>query len=193
MLGQETKRIYLNIAEGKVVKRTDRGTEKFDFVSGDLERIYSREREFRGERVPYWYLDLRDTETGDLYTLGINASSGVWRGIIFCLGSPDFNPLLPVKISPYMSGEYSRVSVYSGDKRLDWVSGIPPVEEVEVGGRRIKSVDKREEFISGLVQRINESLGQTPPPTSQTPPPPSRRPRRSPGSSLSLSALMGDQ
>ena len=33
MLGQETKRIYLNIAEGKVVKRTDRGTEKFDFVS----------------------------------------------------------------------------------------------------------------------------------------------------------------
>ena len=186
MLGQEAKRIYLNIAEGKVVKRTDRGTEKFDFVSGDLERIYSREREFRGEKVPYWYLDIRDTQTGDLYTLGINASSGVWRGIIFCLGSPDFNPLLPIKLSPYVSGDYSRVSVYSGDKRLEWVSGIPPVEDIEVDGRRVRSVAKREEFISDLVRRINESLTDTP---SQAPP----RPRRNPGSSLSLSALMGDK
>lgn len=186
MLGQEQKRIYLNIAEGKVVKRTDRGTEKFDFVSGDLERIYSREREFRGERVPYWYLDLRDTQTGDLYTLGINASSGVWRGIIFCLGSEDFNPLLPLKLSPYVSGDYSRVSVYSGDKRLEWVSGIPPVEEVEVDGRRVRSVAKREEFISGIVRRINERLTDTPPQTAT-------RPRRRPGSGLSLSALMGDE
>ena len=193
MLGQEQKRVYLNIAEGKVVRRTDRGTEKFDFVSGDLERIYSKEREFRGEKVPYWYLDLRDTQTGDLYTLGINATSGVWRGIIFCLGSEEFNPLLPLKISPYVSGDYSRVSVYSGDKRLEWVSGIPPVEEVEVDGRRVRSVAKREELISGLVERINESLGQTPPPTAQTPPPPSRRPRRGGGYGLSLSGLMGDQ
>lgn len=184
MLGQEQKRIYLNIAEGKVVKRTDRGTEKYDFVSGDLERIYSREREFRGERVPYWYLDLRDPKTGDLYTLGINASSGVWRCIIFSLGSPDFNPLLPLKVSPYVKGDYSRVSVYSGDKRLDWVSGIPPVEEIEIAeGRIVRSVEKREDFIVSLVDRINERLTDT-----QTAP---RGPQRRPGSSLSLSALMG--
>ena len=185
MLGQEAKRIYLNIAEGKVVKRTDRGTEKFDFVSGDLERIYSKEREFRGEKVPYWYLDLRDSKTGDLYTLGINASSGVWRGIIFCLGSEDFNPLLPLKLSPYVSGEYSRVSVYSGDKRLEWVSGIPPVEEVSVEGRKIRSVAKREEFISGLVNTINARLGN---PQGK----PQGRPPRRGGSKLSLSSLMED-
>ena len=178
MLGQETKRIYLNIAEGKIVKRTDRGTEKYDFVEGELERIYSREREFRGEKVPYWYLDLRDGKSGDLYTLGINASSGVWRGIIFCLGSEEFNPLLPLKIAPYIGGEYSRVSVYSGDKRLDWVSGIPQVEEIEVGGQKIKSVQRREEFISGLVRRVNERVGQPP----QTPP-------RRKGGKLSISAL----
>lgn len=182
MLGQEAKRIYLNIAEGKIVKRTERGTEKYDYVSGDLERIYPREREFRGERVPYWYIDIRDTKTGDLYTLGINASSGVWRGIIFCLGSPELNPLLPVKISPYMSGDYSRVSVYSGETKLDWVSGIPPVEEVEVDGRRIKSVQRREEFISGLVESLNERLGQL----SQ------RRPQRTTGRKLSLSSLVGE-
>lgn len=190
MLGQNEKRIYLNVADGKIVKRTDRGTEKFDFVSGDLEKIYTREREFRGEKVPYWYLDLRDSKSGDLYTLGINASSGVWRGIIFCLGSEEFNPLLPVKIAPYMSGEYSRVSVYSGEDRLDWVSGIPPVEEVEVGGRRVRSVEKREEFISGIVKRVNERLGQTSTPTSKET---AKRPPRKGGSRLSLSSLMEDQ
>jgi hypothetical protein len=160
MLGQREKKIFLNIAEGKIVRRTDRGqVERYDFVEGSLERIYTKEREFRGEKVPYWYLDLRDETSGDLYTLGINANSGVWRCIIFCLGSPDFNPLLPLRLSPYMSGNYCRVSVYSGEAKLDWVEGIPQVEEIEVEGRRVKSVKKREEFISRIVDRVNRCVG----------------------------------
>ena len=39
MLGQKEKRIYLNIAKGKVIRRTDRGEQSFDYVEGDLERI----------------------------------------------------------------------------------------------------------------------------------------------------------
>lgn len=160
MLGQREKKTYLNIADGKVVRRTEGGkVERYDYVEGLLERIYTKEREFRGEKVPYWYLDLRDTDTGDLYTLGVGASSGVWRAIIFCLGSPDFNPLLPLRIAPYMGGEYCKVAVYSGETKLDWVSDIPPVEEVVVEGRRIKSVQKREVFISRIVERVNRSIG----------------------------------
>ena len=68
---------------------------------------------------------------------------------------------LPIRISPYKKGEYDRVSVYSGGERLDWVSDLPPVEEIEVGGQRIKSVQKREEYISGIVQRINTTLGNS--------------------------------
>ena len=49
MLGQTDKKIYLNITEGKVVRRTERGVLKYDYVEGELERIYPREREFRGE------------------------------------------------------------------------------------------------------------------------------------------------
>ena len=159
MLGQREKKTYLNISGGKIVRRTDRGkVETFDFVEGELERIYQRDREFRGEKVPYWYLDLRDPQTGETYSLGITASSGVWRSIILSLGSCS-NFLLPIRISPYKRGNYDRVSVYSGGERLDWVSDLPPVEEVEVEGQKIKSVQKREVFISELVQKINNSLG----------------------------------
>ena len=51
MLGQKDKRIYLNIAEGKIVKRTDQRVEVYDYLEGDLERIYPKEREFRGENI----------------------------------------------------------------------------------------------------------------------------------------------
>lgn len=158
MLGQREKKSYLNISGGRIVQRTEGGkTLYFDFVEGDLERIYKRDREFRGEKVPYWYLDLRDPKTGEVYSLGINASSGVWRSLIFALGScTEF--LSPIRISPYHKGDYDRVSVYSGGERLDWVEGIPPVEEINLGGRKIKSVERREEFISGIVDRINQAL-----------------------------------
>ena len=160
MLGQREKKTFLNIAEGKVLRRTESGkVERYDYVEGTLERIYTKEREFRGEKVPYWYLDLRDTQTGEVYSLGVGASSGVWRSIIFNLGSPRFNPLLPLRISPYMGGDYCKVSVYSGEERLDWVEGIPPVEDILVEGRRIKSVKKREDFISRIVEEVNRKVG----------------------------------
>lgn len=183
MLGKREKKSYLNISGGKIVQRTESGkTLYFDYVEGDLERIYKKDREFRGERVPYWYLDIRDPKTRELYSLGINASSGVWRSLILSLGSCT-NFLLPIRISPYHRGEYDRVSVYSGEERLDWVSDLPPVEEIEVGGQKVKSVQKREEFFSGIVERINKSLGTPSPSTTQ----------RGGGSKLSISSLMGDK
>lgn len=159
MLGRIQRRHYLNISGGKIVQRTESGrTFSFDFVEGILEGISQKDREFRGEKVPYWYIDLRDPQTGELYSLGVRASSGVWRSLILSLGScKDF--LLPIRISPYKRGEFDRVSVHQGGERLDWVSDLPPVEEVEVSpGKRVKSVEKREVFISGIVQRINQTL-----------------------------------
>ncbi len=68
------------------------------------------------------------------------------------------NFLLPIRISPYHKGEFDRVSVYSGGERLDWVEGLPPVEEINLGGKVIKSVEKREEFFSQLVNKINGAI-----------------------------------
>lgn len=191
MLGQTQSRIFLNIAEGKIVKRVDQRVEVYDYLEGDLERIYPKEREFRGEKVPYWYLDMRDPQSGDLYSLGIRATSGVWRSLILSLGSID-NFLLPIKINPYRKGDYDRVSVYSEGKRVDWVSDLPPVEEIEVQGQRVKSTAKRDQYISKLVDQVNTRLGvQTTRPETPVQTSTQRRSRRS-GRSLSLSALMED-
>ena len=62
MLGKTEKRVYLNISGGKVIKRTDRGSESFDYVEGELERIYRRDREFKGEKVPGDKLIFRSLE-----------------------------------------------------------------------------------------------------------------------------------
>jgi hypothetical protein len=158
MLGQTEKKIFLNIAEGKVTRRVGNGrVEKYDFVEGTLERIYKREREFRGEKVLYWYLDIKDTKGGDTYSLGIHSTSGVWRSIILSLGSVE-SFLFPIKICPYRKGEYDKVVVYSGDTRLDWVSELPPVEVIEVQGEKVKSSVKREKFISDLVDKVNRKI-----------------------------------
>ena len=155
MLGKTEQKIYLNITEGKIVRRTDRGVLKYDYVQGNLERIYPKEREFRGEKVPYWYIDLKDSKSGDIYSLGLRESSGVWRSLILSLGSAK-HFLLPVRIVPYRKGEYDKVLIYLGEERLDWVSELPPIDVVEVQGQQIKSTAKRDKFILDLVEEVNK-------------------------------------
>lgn len=159
MLGQRERVRYLHITGGKIVSRLETGQNlSFDYVEGLLEDIYLKEREFRGERIPYWHLNLRDPETGELYILGVNAGSGVWRALILALGSCR-NFLVPLKIVPWMRGDYNRVTVYSEGDKLPWVDGLPEIEEVKVGGRTIKDTSKREAFYSDIVDRIRTSLG----------------------------------
>lgn len=178
MLGTAPKRIYLNITDGKIVRRTETGVQRYDYLEGHLEKIYQREREFRGEKVPYWYLDMMDASTGDLYTLGLSATSGVWRSIIFALGTP-FDPTKPIRINPYKRGEYDRVSVYSGGERLDWISDLPPVAGDKGTIERTLSIQKREDFISSLVEQINRRIESSKTPQET---PKRGRSRRVPGS-----------
>lgn len=160
MLGQRERVRYLHIAGGKIVCRTETGQNFiFDYVEGVLEDIYLKEREFRGERIPYWHLNLRDSETGELYILGVSAVSGVWRALILSLGSCS-NFLAPLRIVPWMRGNYNRVTVYSEGEKLPWIDGLPEVEEVTVGARTIKDTSKREIFYSDIVDRIQTYLGK---------------------------------
>jgi len=188
MLGNAETRIFLNVTEGKIAKRTDGGRiMTFDYVEGEIERIFAKDREFRGEKVPYYYVDLRDPKSGELYSLGLRSASGVWRSLILSLGSIT-NFLLPVKINPYRKGDYDRVAVYQGDQRIDWISDLPPVEEIEVQGQKVKSTAKRDEYISNLVKSVNDKLGvekESRPGTGKTSP-------RQRAGRLSVSDLLGD-
>lgn len=160
MLGtKENKRgkiVFLNVKDGKIIRRDGLVVEEFDFVEGTLEKIHTKEREFNGERVLYWYVPLRD-DNGDLYLLGLPYSSGVFKGIVLSLANDDrLTPLSTIRIETYLKDGRTKVSVYDQGEKLNWItSELPPVRETQVGGRIVKDDSERMSFIAGLVKKIN--------------------------------------
>ncbi len=161
MLGtKENKRgkiVFLNVKDGKLIRRDGLVIEEFDFVEGTLEKIYTKEREFNGERVLYWYVPLRD-DNGDLYLLGLPYSSGVFKSIVLSLANDDeLTALSTIRIETYLKDGRTKVSVYDQGRKLNWItSELPPVRETQVGGRIIKDDSERMSFIAGLVRKINK-------------------------------------
>lgn len=168
MLGEritaDRKKTYLNIKEGAIVRRTPEGTEeRYSYVEGRLEAISQKERTFRGEVVVYWYIDLRDEDSGELYSLGFSYASNTFKSIILQLASKEGLECLKngsiVRIEPYTKNGYDKVQVWGEGVKLDWVSKqLPPIEETTIGGRRIKDDSKRMAYISSLAEQVKSSL-----------------------------------
>lgn len=162
MLGQQieqthARKIYLNIKEGAVVRRTDAGEERYAFVEGAVVSLYQKERTFRGEKVMYWYIDLRDDHSGELYALGFPYSSNTFKSIVLSLASA--TDLQQVKIKPYTANGYDKVVCYASGAKLDWVTKqLPPVEQTTIGGRSVKDDSKRMAYIRSLVERIGKLI-----------------------------------
>ena len=167
MLGErintERRKTYLNIKEGAIVRRTPEGEEeRFTYVDGRLEALFQKERTFRGERVPYFYIDLRD-DGGELYSIGFSYASNVFKSIILQLASSEglegVKNGSTLRIEPYTRNGFDKVQVWSDGVRLDWVSKqLPPIEETTIGGRRVKDDSKRMEFIISLYEKVRASL-----------------------------------
>ena len=170
MLGErintDRRKTYLNIKDGAVVKRTPDGEEeKFTYVDGRLEAISQKERTFRGEVVVYWYLDLRDTESGELYSLGFPYGSNTFKSIILQLASEDGLESVKngstIRIEPYNRNGFDKVQVWGDGVKLDWVvKQLPPIEGITIGGRNVKDDSKRMALITSLTDRIANSLPQ---------------------------------
>ncbi len=163
MLGakQEPMRnkIYLNVKNGQIVRRTPQGEEGYSFVEGKLENITQRERSFRGETVLYWYVDLRDTTSGDLYSLGFPYGNNVLKSIILQLATAtDFGT---IRIEPYSKNGYDKVQVYSSGSKLDWVvRELPPLEQATIGGRVVKDDSKRMALITRYANEVLAKIGK---------------------------------
>lgn len=157
-LGSKQNKTFLNIREGKIVKRHTNGSEElYTYVEGYLAGITKREREFKGEKVDYWYLDLQEPSGGEIYSLSVHYSSGVAKSIINALASAEELGL--VRIEVYQSGDYTKAVVYNNSLRLSWkFSELPPLEEIQVGGKTVKDDSKRMEFIEGMAQGIRERI-----------------------------------
>ena len=153
------KKYYLSISEGKIVHNEQGKKEYYGFVEGSLERIYKLERTFNGEKVLFWYMDMRG-EKGELYSLALPYKSGAFKSIVLALASEPTIGLSTVKIEPYEKGGFTKVVTSCNGKRLDWVTKeLPEVNTVYVGGQAVKDDSKRMEYISSLVAQINEIIG----------------------------------
>ena len=157
-IGKVKSKTYLNIKEGRIIARNKDGKEEaYDYVEGYLMAIYTRDREFKGETVKYWYIDIED-KAGNAYSLALHYGSGVAKSIFNSLASLD-NTLEEIKIQPYQSGEFTKVIVYSGGKKLNWkYPELPEVKEVKVGEKVVKDDSERMLFFENIVKEINKVI-----------------------------------
>ena len=152
----QNRRIYLSFYNGKV-ERSENGTkEYFSFVEGYLHSIYSKIRNYGGEDVLKWFIELKD-ESGDLYTISFPYSSGTFKSIILSLASETkLTDKTILRIEPYKKDNFTNVTVWADGIKLDWISkDLPPVTTVKLGEKEIRDDTKRMEYIRLLTETIN--------------------------------------
>lgn len=158
MLGGQAPKIYrqqktyLYIKDGAIVKNTPKGEEHYSYLEGRLLAIEQKGRQIKGQTLMYWYIDLKDEE-GKVYSISFPFRSNVFKSIILSLASAtDFSR---ITIKTYNMNGYDKAICYQGDQKLDWVvRKLPPVEDVEIGGRIIKDDSERLALVGRLVERI---------------------------------------
>lgn len=152
-LGIKQSKTFLNVKEGKIYQKDV----AYDYVEGYVKSIEVKDREFRGEVVKYWYINI-ESQSGELYSLALPYYSGVAKSLFNSLASEDDYSKL-IRIQPYQSGDYTKVVVYSNGEKLSWIkSTLPPIEQVKVGDKIVKDESKRMEFIFNLVNQINSKI-----------------------------------
>lgn len=162
MLGTNENRrekvYFLNIKDGKILHRDGLIENEYDFIEGNLEKIFTKEREFNGEKTLYWYIILRDE--GELVSIGLPYSSGVFKSIVLALASCNTLGLdSKIRIETYLKDGRTKVVVYNGGKKLDWVTKeLPPVPEQMIGGKLVKDDSERMDYIKSLVANITRQL-----------------------------------
>lgn len=153
---------WLSIHHGKVELSENGVKEYFSYVEGKLLSIYAAVRNYGGENVTKWIIDLQD-ESGDLYSISFPYQSGTLKSIVLALASDVFlKSTTLVRIEPFQKGNFTNVVVWSDGVKLDWVTKeLPPVEGININGRVYKDESKRMEYITNLIQSINRRASRS--------------------------------
>ena len=155
------RKIFLSISHGKVVHYLSGGEkEQFKNVEGTLQDITLKERSFNGKTEPFWYIDLRDGK--DLYSISLSYASGTYKSIILALASyKTLSKDTQIIIEPYEKDNYTKVVVYADGEKLDWVvKTLPPLKEINVGGRTYSDDTDRMNYIRDLTSQVRERVGK---------------------------------
>lgn len=160
-LDNNKRKTYLSINHGKVIKGSGTSKEEYSYIEGFIEAIYTKRSTFGNEVVVRWFIDIRDG--GELYSLCLPYSSGVFKSIILALASDEaLTSSTPVRIAPYEGKNgYTKVVVYSDGVKLDWVvKQLPPQQAINIGQNQVKDDSKQMKLICSYVCMIKLRLKQ---------------------------------
>lgn len=160
-----TNKTYFSVKDSLFCQTTGKGKgETYSFIDGKLTAIYKGERNFNGERVPYWFIEIKDGD--ESYTISFPYSSGVFKAIVLSLMGQEFiNRDTIYRIELYEKDGYTKTNVFADGVRLDWgVTELPPVKKVQIGGKSVIDDTDRMKLISQFVDSISYGLSA---PTAQ--------------------------
>jgi hypothetical protein len=105
-------------------------------------------------------MDIRDGK--ETYSISLPYASGTFKSIILSLASyQSLSKETKVLIEPYEKNGYTKVCVYAEGEKLDWiVKELPPVKEVNVGGRSYTDDTERMDYIRGIASQVRERIGK---------------------------------
>lgn len=156
-------RKYLTLRDGMVVYKNNGKEETYSYVEGNLSKVFKLDRNFNGETVPMWYMNIESPD-GESYSISFPYNSGPFKSIVLSLASLDsLTTSTTIRIETYEKNGFTKVVTRADGNKLDWVtSELPATTTVVVSGQKVKDSSKRMEFIEGLVSKIEKNLERGP-------------------------------
>lgn len=180
-LGNSTNKIYLQVADGKIIRRTTEDNpnaksrtnkdgkivweEKYSFICGILKGINIKEKQIIGATdIKNWVLDIEDE--GNQYQLEVMYDSRYAVTLMNALCNPVVDFSKPINISPWMKEidgkKKTAIYLHQGQENVDWYftkenpRGMPEWKQVQVKGKVVwdnyESMQFLEEFINREVK-----------------------------------------
>jgi hypothetical protein len=183
-LNQNSNRIYLSVADGKIIQRVKEGTPnaiqrvtkngktvheiKFGSLSGFLSGVSIKENEFGKD----WVFEIEDN--GEVFNLQMMYNSRYATTFLNALLNPVVDLNMPITITPWskeVDGK-SKTAVYlkQGEEDIKWYftkdepNGMPPLEKVVFKGKEQWDDFKIMEFLKAQVEsKIKPNLYKSSP------------------------------
>lgn len=177
-LGNSTNKIYLSVADGKVVRKVAEGVsgaepytkkdgsiiwqQRFAFISGYLKSISTKTNSFNGSEMKDWVFEIEDN--GEYYTLQINYDSRYAVSLLNAMCNPVVDFSKPITISPWMKvvNDKKKTACYlkqgSANESIEWFftkdvpNGLPPLELVNFKGKESWDNFKQMQFLEKYVE-----------------------------------------
>lgn len=190
-LGVATNKIFLSVADGKIVQKVTDATPgsiprtkkdgaivyemRYANITGILIGISTRTNTYQGKEIKEWQFDINDGS--DNYQVQMMFDSKYATSLLFALANPAVDLAKPITITPWMKvvDDKKKTSCYlkQGETAIDWFftrdnpNGMPELKEVIFQGKKQWDGYDRmvflENYVNNMIKpRLNNPFAVTP-------------------------------